>query len=69
MPTRRYVLAAGAAGILSATGVVPQARAQPVLVDELQPIGDMRPQHIGTLEGRQVGQQVRPVLVLDEQLG
>src|SRR6476659_2598423 len=31
MPTRRYVLAAGAAGILSAaTGIVPQARAQPV---------------------------------------
>ena len=31
MPTRRYVLAAGAAGILSAaTGIVPQARAQTV---------------------------------------
>src|SRR6476469_3426832 len=30
MPTRRYVLAAGAAGVLSATGIVPQARAQPV---------------------------------------
>ncbi len=30
MPTRRYVLAAGAAGILSATGIVPQARAQAV---------------------------------------
>src|SRR3982074_3734752 len=27
MPTRRYVLAAGAAGILSATGIVPPARA------------------------------------------
>ena len=33
MPTRRYVLAAGAAGILSAaTGIVPQARAAIVAV-------------------------------------
>src|SRR3954454_8036348 len=30
MPTRRYVLAAGAVGILSATGIVRQARAQTV---------------------------------------